>query len=120
LTNLPREISRTSAGFSPILGSYFLKRDSFHPPLELQRLIFPEIEYWLNQQQQTSQHNLAAVGFLNLLQFLRRVILQDAVELLKMEKSHPVLMNHEMKSSNPQFFLRTTLKGPLANRRFED
>jgi hypothetical protein len=95
LTNLPREILRTSAGFSPILGSYFLKRDSFQPPLELQRLIFPEIEYWLNHQQQTSQPNLAAVGFLNLLQFLRKVILQDAVELLNMGKSHPVL-NHEI------------------------
>ncbi len=41
LSNLPREILHTD----------FLKGDSLQSPVSLQRQIFPEIEYWIHQQQ---------------------------------------------------------------------
>jgi hypothetical protein len=91
LTSLPREAMRTLAGFEPAKGSYFLARAHADPPLGLQEKVFPQIQGW-----QTSlnagecEQTIAAGGFLELLQYLRVVLLQDAVFMIDWMPSHPM------------------------------
>jgi hypothetical protein len=118
LINLPREILRTTAGFSPMQGSYFLKRDILQPPESLQKQIFPEADHWLHFQQTCKEPNLAAGGFLNLICFLRKVVLQDAAEMLIMGKHHAVL-NHKIFKSAEFLRYKSELHNAMNNMESE-
>jgi hypothetical protein len=118
LLNLPREILRTSAGFPLSQGSYYIKRDLIQPPQSLLSQIFPEADHWHNYQQTCAHPNLAAGGFLNLIMFLRRVVLQDAVQLLNMGKTHTILEHQIFKS--PEFLrYRADLTNAMNNAEVE-
>ncbi|KUF78719.1 Acyl-CoA synthetase family member 2 [Phytophthora nicotianae] len=80
---LAREAMRALSGHPPKSRFYFLERASVDPPLELQRLVFPEVEHCQKQILDGNwEDNLAARGFLDLLLYLRVVLLQDCAVLL--------------------------------------
>ncbi|KAG2214157.1 hypothetical protein INT45_002647 [Circinella minor] len=83
LTSLPKQAMRALAGFySQKAGAFWLPRSAVDPPQELQRLIFPKIEYWENMFERGAvQKDLAGPNFLVLLKYLRIVFLQDSVVL---------------------------------------
>jgi hypothetical protein len=83
LTTLPRGFMRGVADFDPEwASSYFLPRDTVQPPPSLLRRVWPDLDHWqaahLERLDVTEkvQPNLAAGGFLELLQRLRSVFLQ--------------------------------------------
>ncbi|POM71737.1 Hypothetical protein PHPALM_11653 [Phytophthora palmivora] len=79
LTALPREAMRSLAGFPPDRRTFCLDRASLSLPENLQREIF--VENYMSAYMQQSAPHIATGGFLNLLLYLRTVILQDAVLL---------------------------------------
>ncbi|OWZ01331.1 LOW QUALITY PROTEIN: hypothetical protein PHMEG_00027304 [Phytophthora megakarya] len=91
LTSLPREAMRTLAGFEPARGSFYIARASLDPPELVQKQIFPLVEEWkLKLDQGSCEQTIAAGGFLDLLQYLRTVILQDAVSMIDAFPGHPL------------------------------
>ncbi|ETI55557.1 hypothetical protein F443_01771 [Phytophthora nicotianae P1569] len=100
LTSLPREAMRTLAGFEPSRGNFFVARASVEPPRVLQSMIFPQVEKWQHAiNDGKAEQSIAAGGFLELLQYLRKVILQDAVFLQDFPPHHPV-WQHDIFSSD--------------------
>jgi len=49
LTTLPRGAMRALAGFNPQGGMLYLERASINPPEELKKLIFPEVDEWIQK-----------------------------------------------------------------------
>ncbi|ETO67568.1 hypothetical protein F444_15520 [Phytophthora nicotianae P1976] len=99
LTSLPREAMRTLAGFDSSRGSYFVARASAEPPQCLLRQIFPQLEMWQQALADgNAEQSIAAGGFLDLLQYLRTVILQDAIFLQDLNPSHPLWRHHIFQS----------------------
>jgi hypothetical protein len=99
LSCLPRKFMRTIAGFREERGGFYLPRAKVDPPEALQRQIWPEIDGWLQKYAEFDPHavnnaverpNLAGAGFLRLLKYLRRIILQDSVILRDMFPDHPI------------------------------
>ena len=84
---------RIVSGFSSALGDYFLPRAAHEPPERLQRQLWPWIEEWEARFETRArsrygwadggldEDDLAADGFLKLLQHLRTVLLQDLAVL---------------------------------------
>ncbi|KAG6990365.1 High-osmolarity-induced transcription protein 1 [Fusarium oxysporum f. sp. conglutinans] len=88
LTHLPRQFMRIIAGFSASPGDYFLAHAANEPPYVLQKQLWPWIKEWeprfeARARQQCwaegglDDDDLAANGFLKLIQRLRIVLLQD-------------------------------------------
>jgi len=84
---VPWECVRVLAGFSPEPKQYYLPRTLLDPPTSLRKLIFPSIE--TSQQQITAsltsgsrKTEIAGRSFLNLVDHMRTVILQDAAVLI--------------------------------------
>jgi hypothetical protein len=94
LTSLPFEFMRSSADFDPDWsGSYFLPRSTIKPPPALLRGIWPDLDTWKEVHDKASlavEPNRAAGAFLELLSWLREVLLQDAVFLRKLYPHHPL------------------------------
>jgi hypothetical protein len=89
LTTLPRAFMRGIADFDPeYASSYFLPRETVAPPAQLLSRVWPDLDRWqaahLGRADATEQvePNLAAGGFLELLQRLRTVFLQVRVSAL--------------------------------------
>ena len=100
LTNLPREAMRALAGFSPERGCFFLDRAALEPSLALKRLLFPELERTLQKiVSGQCQDTIAARGFLELLDRMRTVVLQDSVLMISEHPQHPI-WKHEIFSSD--------------------
>jgi len=83
LITLPRAFIRGIADFDPEwASSYFLPRETIQPPPLLLRRVWPDLDRWqtahLERPDATEkvEPNLAAGGFLELLQRLRAVFLQ--------------------------------------------
>lgn len=96
LTHLPRKFLRSMAGFQPdAIGNYYLPRAKIQPPDSLVRALWPWIDQWLAWFQsddptneppggapnQEDRDDMAAQGFLQLLNQLRTILLQDSVLL---------------------------------------
>ena len=76
LTGLPRAFMRGMAGFqSEHAGTYFISRGQVQPSNELRQMIFPKLDYWIQQK----TDDIATRQFLRLLAYLRIVFLQDSV-----------------------------------------
>ena len=97
LSNLPLKFMRTMAGFNPSGDNYYLGRDTIEPPQELLNLIFPWLIRWDSRFRKRSQKlnweeggldetDEAGRKFIDLLLFLRRVLLQD-LAVLQLGKS---------------------------------
>ena len=83
LTTLPREFMRGVADFDPeYASSYFIPRDTVRPPLHLRQQVWPDLDGWrvahleLSSTTEKVTPNLAAGGFLELLDRLHDVLLQ--------------------------------------------
>lgn len=114
LTHLPLEFVRVMAGFKPAPGDFYIARAKVQPSSSLVRSIWPWVDQW---QAWFDQHlgesslepsvyegllikdlpiaeedrsDLAAQGFLRLLNELRTIILQDSVLLRREFPHHPM------------------------------
>ena len=90
---------RTIASFREEGSGFYLPRAKVDPPEALQRQIWPKIDGQLQKYAEFDPHavnnaikrpNLAEAGFLRLLKYLRRVILQDSVILRDIFPDHPI------------------------------
>ncbi|KAJ6436501.1 short-chain dehydrogenase [Purpureocillium lavendulum] len=95
LNSLPRKFMRTMAGHPPQIGCFEIRRAGVTPPEVLLSMIWPELDRWRGRfGPGTEQENdLAAMGSTNLLFYLREVVLQDSVILMKKYPGSPV-WNH--------------------------
>lgn len=83
VSSLPVETMKSLAGFSGRNVNYFLTQTSVIPPVSLQVLIFPDIEYWQDKFKDNDdvQEDIAGPNFLLLRSYLRAVFLQVSVFL---------------------------------------
>ena len=98
VTTMPIKAMRALAGFgNDRSGTFFIARAGIIPPVELQRLIFPQIEIWEERLRLGTDcvPSVAAGGFLELLKRLRIVLLQDSVILVQTHGSNQ-LFQHEI------------------------
>ncbi|CAD6919726.1 unnamed protein product, partial [Tilletia caries] len=87
------------AGFSIHPGGFFLPRGTTTPSKSLQQQIFPGVDDILLQVETGKlERDLAAQGFLRLLQYLRVVLIQDAV-VLRQSQPHMRFLAHPVFSS---------------------
>ncbi|KAM4062505.1 centromere DNA-binding protein complex CBF3 subunit, domain 2 domain-containing protein [Hirsutella rhossiliensis] len=95
LNSLPRKFMRTMAGHPPQAGCFEIRRAGVTPPEVLLSMIWPELDRWRGRfGPGTEQENdLAAMGSTNLIFYLREVVLQDSVVLMKKYPGSPV-WNH--------------------------
>lgn len=99
LTNLPRGVMRTMAGFPSGEGHFYLPRAQIQPPENLVRKVFPEVDYWYERiSSGACQQSAAARGFLDLLKQLRVTFLQDSVFMSEKQPGH-TLWQDELFSS---------------------
>ena len=99
---------RVLAGFPRERGSFFLERGTLEPPASLESQVFPEVDEWtskLNAAPQLFQAT-ATVGFLNLMRYLRKVILQDSVLLMEEFPTAPIWQHRLFQSDEYRSFLR--------------
>lgn len=107
LTHLPQKFLRTMAGFEPsVRGNYYLPRAKITPPQPLIQAVWPWVDTWLDwfksydekekaegskEGDKEEDHNdMAAQGFLQLLDQLRTILLQDSVLLQEQFPRHPI------------------------------
>lgn len=97
LTDLPRQFMRGMADFDPDYAtSYFVPRETIKPPPVLRQRIWPQLDHWrrahleLSGASEVVEPNLAAGGFLELLDKLRDVFLQDSVFRRREHPAHPI------------------------------
>jgi hypothetical protein len=95
LNSLPRKFMRTMAGHPPQVGCFEIRRAGMTPPEVLLSMVWPDLDQWRGRfGPRTEQENdLAAMGSTNLLFYLREVILQDSVVLMKKYPGSPI-WNH--------------------------
>lgn len=80
---LPLGTMRPVAGFNTGGGTYFLHRATLEAPESLKSKIFPEADRWMAMYENSEiERDIAGGNFLQLLIFLRDVILQDSVVLM--------------------------------------
>ena len=94
MNSLPRKFMRTMAGHLPQKGCFEIRR-AIAPPDTLLSKIWPELDDWKGRfgLGPDQINDLAAMGLTNLLLYLREVILQDSVLLIREFPGSPV-WNH--------------------------
>lgn len=90
LDALPRKFMRSIAGHPAQMGCFNLPR-AVPPPLALLSMIWPELDQWVNGARKPK--DLAGTGTVNLLVYLREVVLQDSAFLIDRYPRSPV-WNH--------------------------
>ncbi|KAE9066327.1 hypothetical protein PF005_g28636 [Phytophthora fragariae] len=76
------------AGFSPDRRAFCLERAAVVPPHSLQRELFQFVENYMDAYMKQSVPHVATGGFLELLVYLRTIVLQDAVLLRDVNPTH--------------------------------
>jgi hypothetical protein len=94
LSPISRVTVRVLAGFSKDRGTYFLERANLEVPATLLKQIFPQVDEWEGKMQvATRPPGIATASFLQVMRFLKTVILQDSV-LLSQQFPSSALWNH--------------------------
>jgi hypothetical protein len=95
LNALPRKFMRTMAGHPSQMGCFKIRRARVAPPEALLSMIWPKLDGWKDRFGPGSDqvNDLAAMGLTNLLFYLREVVLQDSVFLMRQFPDSPV-WNH--------------------------
>ena len=85
LNSLPRKFMRIMAGHPAQMGGFEIRRSRTPPPDSLLTLIWPELNQWADKFGPGPEqiNDLAAAGFISLLFYLREVILEDSVPLMR-------------------------------------
>jgi hypothetical protein len=98
ITTLPFEFMRAAADFEPAwAGSYHVPRATVQPEPWLRSQIWPQLDGWGSFE----ADDKATGAFIELLHWLRDVLLQDAVFLIAKYPGHPVFRDPLFQS--PQF-----------------
>lgn len=94
LDALPRKFMRSIAGHPAQMGCFNLPR-AVSPPAALLSMIWPELDQWIDDAGVGAQKpkDLASTGTINLLTYLREVVLQDSAFLIDQYPLSPV-WNH--------------------------
>ena len=102
LNSLPRKFMRTMAGHPPQMGCFEIRRARTPPPDSLLPLIWPGLNKWAGKfgPGPGQVNDLAAAGFTGLLFYLREVVLEDSVLLMRQFPecavwSHPVFQHED-------------------------
>lgn len=90
LDALPRKFMRSIAGHPAQMGCFNLPR-AVPPPPALLSMIWPELDQWVDSARKPK--DLAGTGTVNLLVYLREVVLQDSAFLIDRYPGSPV-WNH--------------------------
>ncbi|KJZ70029.1 hypothetical protein HIM_10580 [Hirsutella minnesotensis 3608] len=112
LTSLPFEFMRAVADFDPEWsGSYFVPRATVRPPVVLLVQVWPQLDKWKEAHSSPLsdfgvEQNMAAGAFLELMEWLREVLLQDAVFLQESYPDHPLFQDPVF--SCPEFAAHST------------
>jgi hypothetical protein len=95
LNSLPRKFMRTMAGHPPQIGCFEIRRASIAPPESLLSMIWPGLDNWKGRfgLGEGQINDLAAMGLTNLLFYLREIVVQDSVPLMRLFPQSPV-WNH--------------------------
>ncbi|KAK4097119.1 hypothetical protein N658DRAFT_489435 [Parathielavia hyrcaniae] len=113
ITTLPFEFMRATADFEPAwAGSYHVPRATVQLEAWLRSQIWPQLNRWRDFEAEDK----ATGAFIELLHWLRDVLLQDAVFLRAKYPGHPVFQEPVFWS--PQFF--ATKVREAAQESFED
>lgn len=110
LDALPRKFMRSIAGHPAQMGCFNLPRAVLPPPALLS-MIWPELDQWVDGAQKPK--DLAGTGTVNLLAYLREVILQDSAFLIDRYPgspvwSHPVFRHPEYRPFTRRVLARAT------------
>ncbi|KAK4242960.1 transcriptional activator of glycolytic enzymes-domain-containing protein [Corynascus novoguineensis] len=115
ITTLPFEFMRATADFEPAwAGSYHIPRATVQPEPWLRSQIWPQLDHWLDFE----ADDKATGAFIELLHWLRDVLLQDAVFLMAKYPGHPVFQDPVFWS--PQFNAFGTKVRDAAQESFEE
>lgn len=92
LDSLPWRFMRMMAGHRPQKGCFEIQRAAITPPDTLLSMVWPDLDQWKGRFGLANGqiNDLAAMGFTNLLFYLREVILQDSVSLMQQFPDSPV------------------------------
>src|SRR6266699_4617957 len=95
ITTLPFEFMRAAADFEPAwAGSYHIPRATVQPELWLRSQIWPQLDRWRDFE----ADDKATGVFIELLHWLRDILLQDAVFLITKHPKHPVFRDPVFRS----------------------
>lgn len=83
LSNIPISAVKSMAQFRPE-EDIFLKRATLDPPASLQQQVFPCLENFLTENGTPQSTDVGTCGFVRILLYLRKVILQDAVVMRRL------------------------------------
>jgi hypothetical protein len=115
ITTLPFEFMRATADFEPMwAGSYHIPRAAIQPEPWLRSQIWPQLDRWRDFE----ADDKATGAFIELLHWLRDVLLQDAVFLMAKYPGHPVFRDPVFWS--PQFNAFAAKVRAAAQESFED
>jgi len=115
ITTLPFEFMRAAADFEPAwAGSYHVPRATVQPEPWLRSQIWPQLDGWGGFE----ADDKATGAFIELLHWLRDVLLQDAVFLIAKYPGHPVFRDPVFYS--PQFNAFAVKVREAAQEAFED
>jgi hypothetical protein len=114
---------RASADFDPHwAGAYFLPRATVVPPASLTSAVWPALDDWKDQfanpESSGVELNLAAGAFLELLDWLRLVLLQDSVLMRKAFPDHPIFLDPLF--SSPEYGLFAAKVEDACSQVYED
>jgi hypothetical protein len=90
---IPIEGVKGLAGFDKTPNSYYLPRAAMEPPDSLMSKVFPELDGWLAEWGRTDgaiDRSQSCDQFLRVMTFLRKVLIQDSVELKEHFKDLPI------------------------------
>ena len=89
--SLPIDAMRTMAGFHPVHRNYRIPRD-VEVPLGLTQQVFSSVDAMIEEENTNpnSERNYAKVQFLQVLQYMRKLILQDSCLLQNEFPEHPL------------------------------
>lgn len=115
-SGVSRPAAKLMAGHKPEDGSYYISRECLLPPSSLQKLVFPRLEesWEYLRSIPVKERDRAAQAFLETLEWLRIVILQDGVILSEKYPNSPLWKNRPFNLPEFQSFKR------LALRKMED
>lgn len=115
ITTLPFEFMRAAADFEPAwAGSYHVPRATVQPGPWLRSQIWPQLDRWRDFE----AGDKATGAFIELLHWLRDVLLQDAAFLIQKYPGHPVFRDPVFWS--PQFNAFAVKVREAAQESFED